>query len=88
MNFPGENLLSLTQEALHDIIRTHFSKLFVGNVRIINIESSGYYSSGGVKVTFTTDEKTDKERRREERANEPESAPKSTLTPTTDEAPL
>ena len=86
MNFPGENLLTLTQEALHEIIRDHFAKVFSDKVRILAVETSGYYSSGGVKVAFTTDDKNERELRHGERSNATQPAPETPID--TQEAPL
>ena len=56
MNFPGDNQLTLTHDAVKEIIRNHLFSLLGDKVRITEVEASSYYSRSGLKVSFTTDE--------------------------------
>lgn len=56
MNFPGDNTISLSGDAVKQILLHHFSGVLGSGVRITSVEKDGYYGSVALKLTFTTDE--------------------------------
>jgi len=54
MNFPGDNTLSLTRDAVTNLIIKHVQELLGADVRITSVDF-GTYSFYATKVSFTTD---------------------------------